>query len=101
MLSEVDCGSPPALPHTHMLWNKSSRMGTEVIYQCVYGYHNAGGGNMSTCTAAGRWERPPILCQGTVAAFICIFDTFAFLLSGLNKVELRACYMVLGASSYL
>ncbi|XP_071338122.1 sushi domain-containing protein 1 isoform X2 [Trachinotus anak] len=60
---EVDCGSPPALPHSHMLWNKSSRMGTEVVYQCNSGFHNVGKGNVSICTAAGQWEEPPVLCQ--------------------------------------
>ncbi|XP_069557700.1 sushi domain-containing protein 1 isoform X1 [Brachyistius frenatus] len=60
---EVDCGSPPALPHSHMLWNKSSRMDAEVVYECNSGYHNVGKGNGSVCTAAGRWERPSVLCQ--------------------------------------
>ncbi|XP_040012054.1 sushi domain-containing protein 1 isoform X4 [Xiphias gladius] len=60
---EVDCGSPPALPHSHMLWNKSSRMGTEVVYQCNPGYRNVGKGNVSICTPAGQWEAPPVLCQ--------------------------------------
>ncbi|XP_075960998.1 sushi domain-containing protein 1 isoform X7 [Anarhichas minor] len=60
---EVDCGSPPALPHSHMLWNKSSRMGTEAVYQCNSGYHNVGKGNVSICTSAGQWERPSMLCQ--------------------------------------
>lgn len=65
-LSEVDCGFPPAFNHAHMLWNKSSRMGSEVLYQCNSGYHNVGMGNVSTCTAAGRWETPSLLCEGTV-----------------------------------
>ncbi|XP_068576862.1 sushi domain-containing protein 1 isoform X4 [Cebidichthys violaceus] len=60
---EVDCGPPPALPHSHLLWNKSSRMGTEVAYQCNSGYQNVGKGNVSICTSAGQWERPSMLCQ--------------------------------------
>ncbi|XP_056231860.1 sushi domain-containing protein 1 isoform X2 [Seriola aureovittata] len=63
---EVDCGSPPALPHSHMLWNKSSRIGTEVVYHCNSGYHNVGKGNVSICTSAGQWEEPPVLCQETL-----------------------------------
>uniref|UniRef100_A0A3Q3XBI7 Uncharacterized protein n=1 Tax=Mola mola TaxID=94237 RepID=A0A3Q3XBI7_MOLML len=59
----VDCGAPPALPHTHMLWNESSRMGAEVLYRCMSGYHNVGKGNVSVCTAAGQWENPSMLCQ--------------------------------------
>lgn len=65
-LSDVDCGPPSALPHSHMLWNNSTRMGTEVHYECYSGYHNVGKGNVSVCTADGVWERPSVLCQGTV-----------------------------------
>lgn len=97
-LSEVGCGAPPALPHTHMLWNQSSRIGTEVLYQCVSGYHNVGGGNVSTCTAAGQWETPPMLCQGTVRAFIYTSDALS--LPALNKAEIQACHLVLGACYY-
>lgn len=75
-LSEVDCGSPPALPHSHMLWNKSSRMGTEVLYQCNSGYHNVGKGKASICTAAGQWERPSVLCQGIVTVLSDQFRGF-------------------------
>ncbi|XP_056274299.1 sushi domain-containing protein 1 isoform X8 [Pseudoliparis swirei] len=63
---EDDCGSPPALPHSHVLWNKSSRVGTNVVYQCNSGYHNVGTGNVSICTSTGQWERPPMLCQEAV-----------------------------------
>ncbi|XP_047448823.1 sushi domain-containing protein 1 isoform X1 [Mugil cephalus] len=60
---EVDCGSPPVLAHSHVLWNKSTRMGTEVIYQCIHGYHNVGKGNVSVCTASGHWDTSSVLCQ--------------------------------------
>uniref|UniRef100_A0A669D9Q5 Sushi domain containing 1 n=1 Tax=Oreochromis niloticus TaxID=8128 RepID=A0A669D9Q5_ORENI len=60
---EVDCGSPPAVPHSRLLWNKSTRMGTEVVYQCNSGYHNVGKGNVSICTAAGQWAGPSVLCR--------------------------------------
>ncbi|XP_053277415.1 sushi domain-containing protein 1 isoform X3 [Pleuronectes platessa] len=63
---EVDCGSPAARPHSQMLWNKSSRVGSEVVYQCNSGYHNVGKGNVSSCTTAGQWEEPPVLCQETL-----------------------------------
>ncbi|XP_063345956.1 sushi, von Willebrand factor type A, EGF and pentraxin domain-containing protein 1-like isoform X1 [Pelmatolapia mariae] len=62
-LPEVDCGSPPAVPHSRLLWNKSTRMGTEVVYQCNSGYHNVGKGNVSICTAAGQWAGPSVLCR--------------------------------------
>ncbi|XP_078141322.1 sushi domain-containing protein 1 isoform X2 [Centroberyx gerrardi] len=60
---EVDCGSPPALPHSHTLWSKTSRMGSEVLYQCNSGYHNVGQGNVSICAPSGQWEEAAVLCQ--------------------------------------
>ncbi|XP_051277738.1 sushi domain-containing protein 1 isoform X8 [Dicentrarchus labrax] len=72
---EVDCGSPPALPHSHMLWNKSSRIGTEVLYQCNSGYHNVGKGNVSICTASGQWEKPSVLCQETLCGHPPIIES--------------------------
>ncbi|XP_037338631.2 sushi domain-containing protein 1 isoform X7 [Pungitius pungitius] len=60
---EVDCGAPPSLPHSHPMWGHGSRMGTEVVYQCNSGFHNVGTGDVSTCTSAGQWEGPSMLCQ--------------------------------------
>ncbi|XP_061763010.1 sushi domain-containing protein 1 isoform X1 [Nerophis ophidion] len=59
----VHCGPPPPFPHSHMLWNTSWRMGSTVLYQCNSGYFHTGDGNVSTCTAAGRWEGAPVICQ--------------------------------------
>lgn len=74
--SEVDCGPPPHLPHTHMLWNKSSRMGAEVFYQCNYGYHSVGEGNVSACAATGQWEKPGVVCEGKVKITFRIISAF-------------------------
>ncbi|XP_042176376.1 sushi domain-containing protein 1 isoform X6 [Oncorhynchus tshawytscha] len=59
---EVDCGLPPALPHSVMLWDKSTRIGSEVVYQCNSGYYNVGEGNVSICTANGQWDKSALLC---------------------------------------
>ena len=63
-LPEVDCGAPPGLPHSVMLWDNRSSMGAEVVYQCSSGYHNVGQGNVSVCTASGQWNKTTFLCQG-------------------------------------
>ncbi|XP_042344374.1 sushi domain-containing protein 1 isoform X2 [Plectropomus leopardus] len=60
---EVDCGPPPALPNSSMLWNKLSSLGTKVLYLCNSGFDNVGKGNISICNAAGQWEIPSVLCQ--------------------------------------
>ncbi|XP_071012301.1 sushi domain-containing protein 1-like isoform X3 [Oncorhynchus clarkii lewisi] len=59
---EVDCSSPPALPHSVMLWDQSTRIGSEVVYQCNSGYYNVGEGNVSVCTANGQWDQTSFLC---------------------------------------
>uniref|UniRef100_A0A665WS76 Sushi domain containing 1 n=1 Tax=Echeneis naucrates TaxID=173247 RepID=A0A665WS76_ECHNA len=86
---EVDCGPPPAPPHSHMLWNKSSRIGTEVLYQCQSGFHNVGEGNVSICTAAGVWEEPLVLCnallQNTVHAVVGLAFSFCCLRPNSNQ----------------
>ncbi|XP_055775077.1 sushi domain-containing protein 1 isoform X1 [Salvelinus fontinalis] len=60
---EVDCGLPPALPHSVMLWNQSTRIGSEVVYQCNSGYYNVGEGNVSVCTANGKWDQTSFICK--------------------------------------
>ncbi|XP_038857754.1 sushi domain-containing protein 1 isoform X6 [Salvelinus namaycush] len=60
---EVDCGLPPALPHSVMLWNQSTRIGSEVVYQCNSGYYNVGEGNVSVCTAKGQWDQTSFICK--------------------------------------
>ncbi|XP_055775081.1 sushi domain-containing protein 1 isoform X2 [Salvelinus fontinalis] len=60
---EVDCSSPPALPNSVMLWNQSTRIGSEVVYQCNSGYYNVGKGNVSVCTANGKWDQTSFICK--------------------------------------
>ncbi|CAL8247882.1 unnamed protein product [Merluccius merluccius] len=60
---EVDCGSPPTPPHSHMVrWDKMSRLGSAVLYHCNSGYQNVGRDTVSVCTASGQWE-VSMLCE--------------------------------------
>lgn len=47
-----------------MLWDNISTVGSQIVYQCNSGYHNAGEGNMSVCNASGEWDGASPLCQG-------------------------------------
>lgn len=66
ILVEVDCGVPPPIPHSVMLWDNVSTVGSQVVYQCKSGYRNVGEGNASVCTASGEWDVASLLCQGAV-----------------------------------
>ncbi|KAM8885992.1 sushi domain-containing protein 1 isoform 2-T2 [Spinachia spinachia] len=72
---EVRCGTPPSLPHAHAAWSQSSRLGTEVVYECNSRFRNVGTGNVSVCTSAGRWEGPSMLCQVIVCGSPPVIDT--------------------------
>lgn len=61
---EVDCGMPPPILHSVTLWDKVSTVGSRVFYQCKSGYRNVGWGNVSVCTASGKWDEASLLCQG-------------------------------------
>ncbi|XP_034152115.1 sushi, von Willebrand factor type A, EGF and pentraxin domain-containing protein 1 isoform X5 [Esox lucius] len=63
LCEEVDCGSPPALPHSVMFWDQRTNMGSEVFYQCNFGYKNVGEGNVSHCNADGQWDKSALLCE--------------------------------------
>ncbi|KAJ8285464.1 hypothetical protein GJAV_G00027100 [Gymnothorax javanicus] len=60
---EIDCGEPPALPHSVMTWNKHSTVGTKAHYKCSPGFHNTGNGTISVCNASGQWEKASIQCK--------------------------------------
>ncbi|XP_036381822.1 sushi domain-containing protein 1 isoform X5 [Megalops cyprinoides] len=60
---EIDCGEPPALPHSVMMWNKSTTVGSVVYYECEDGFHAVGGWSVSVCMEHGYWDNATLLCQ--------------------------------------
>lgn len=69
---EVRCGAPPPIPHSVILWDEISTVGSQVVYQCESGYHNIGEGNVSVCAASGKWDEASLLCQGDDAIYLDI-----------------------------
>lgn len=61
---EIDCGEPLPIPHTVMLWDKTSTLGSYVAYKCDHGYVSIGKGNESVCTSSGKWDATSLSCQG-------------------------------------
>ncbi|XP_069094820.1 sushi domain-containing protein 1 isoform X2 [Pleurodeles waltl] len=91
---EIDCGAPPVIPHTKMIWNKTTNLGSVVDYKCLDGFHSVRNSSRSRCTAHRSWEnitfsclaidcgRPPLIPHaqliwdnssgaGSVAMYVC------------------------------
>ncbi|XP_077571944.1 sushi domain-containing protein 1-like isoform X2 [Stigmatopora nigra] len=60
---EITCGPPQILPYTNLLWNNSTKPGSVVLYECMDGFYQDGGDNISTCLTSGEWENVSLNCQ--------------------------------------
>uniref|UniRef100_A0A8C8MNZ4 Sushi domain containing 1 n=1 Tax=Oncorhynchus tshawytscha TaxID=74940 RepID=A0A8C8MNZ4_ONCTS len=58
LCKEVDCGLPPALPHSVI-----TNPGSTVLFYCKEGFHREGGGNISYCTENGFWTKATLSCK--------------------------------------
>lgn len=87
---EIQCGSPPALPHSVLFWNGVSKIGSVALYTCVTGYHSLDTGNVSVCKTDGRWSNPDYSCKGTENFFhqkILIDTIYSFILCMSTRVS--------------
>ncbi len=84
---EVDCGVPVSLPHSVVLWNNSSSLGSVALYVCEAGYRTVGEGNVSLCNSDAKWSKVNMRCEGTdnilsSFTYLCviqnIYDFFSF-----------------------
>uniref|UniRef100_A0A3B3ZL94 Sushi domain containing 1 n=1 Tax=Periophthalmus magnuspinnatus TaxID=409849 RepID=A0A3B3ZL94_9GOBI len=60
---EVDCGLPPVRLYSQMVWDSRSKLGSEVLYRCDFGYRNVERRSVFYCNATGQWDVPPVFCQ--------------------------------------
>ncbi|XP_004372408.2 sushi domain-containing protein 1 isoform X3 [Trichechus manatus latirostris] len=61
--TEIDCGTPPEVPHGYIIGNYTSTLGSQVHYVCKEGFFSGPEDTVSTCTALGTWESPELYCQ--------------------------------------
>lgn len=66
LCAEIGCGPPLFLPHTKLVWDGSSRLGSAALYECMDGFYQESGTNISTCLQSGEWREVSLKCQGTV-----------------------------------
>uniref|UniRef100_A0A8C8ZAQ1 Sushi domain containing 1 n=1 Tax=Prolemur simus TaxID=1328070 RepID=A0A8C8ZAQ1_PROSS len=59
---EIDCGSPPEVPHATLVGSHSSRLGSVAHYVCQEGFESAGGKITSVCTEKGTWRESTLAC---------------------------------------
>lgn len=77
LCAEITCGPPLNLPHTNLIWDRTSRPGSVVLYECVDGFYQESGNNISTCLLSGEWGEVSVKCKGTVIMSFhgCIYST--------------------------
>ncbi|XP_073717277.1 sushi domain-containing protein 1 isoform X5 [Misgurnus anguillicaudatus] len=63
LCKEVDCGSPPSLRHSVVMWNNNSSLGSVAFYRCEAGYHGVGEGNVSFCNSNAKWSKVYMRCE--------------------------------------
>ncbi|XP_077201418.1 sushi domain-containing protein 1 isoform X1 [Paroedura picta] len=58
-----DCGHPPLIPDSKMNWDKTSRLGSVVEYECNKGFYATSPKTRSHCTHSGSWEILDLRCK--------------------------------------
>ncbi|XP_017161976.1 sushi domain-containing protein 1 isoform X3 [Poecilia reticulata] len=60
---EVNCGPPTCLPNTNLLWDGSSTPGSVARCECVDGFYQESGNDLSTCSLSGVWGEVSVKCK--------------------------------------
>ncbi|XP_059405509.1 sushi domain-containing protein 1 isoform X3 [Carassius carassius] len=63
LCEEVNCGVPPPLPLSVMIWTGDTKVGSSMSYKCIEGFHNVREEDTSVCDSEGNWSHPDFLCQ--------------------------------------
>ncbi|GAA6098937.1 sushi domain-containing protein 1 isoform X10 [Tachysurus ichikawai] len=60
---EVNCSEPRPLPHTLLVWNGSSALGSVAQYECETGYRSVTAESVSVCGSDNRWSDVQLHCE--------------------------------------
>ncbi|XP_029961294.1 sushi domain-containing protein 1 isoform X3 [Salarias fasciatus] len=66
---EISCGPPVTLPNTNLRWDGSSSPGSAAQYECVDGFYQERGTNISTCSLSGEWGEVSVQCKAECGPF--------------------------------
>ena len=70
LYAEISCGPPLNFPNTNLLWDRRSTPGSAAMYECVDGFYQESGNNISTCSLSGQWGEVSVKCKGRVIVYI-------------------------------
>lgn len=93
LCAEVSCGPPLTLPHTNLGWDGTSRPGSVVLYECVEGFYQMSGNNISTCLLSGQWGKVSVKCKGTVIIYICASVRLHYCFHVIDIIQLMLCFI--------
>ncbi|XP_053530476.1 sushi domain-containing protein 1 isoform X8 [Ictalurus punctatus] len=60
---EVNCSEPQPLPHTLLVWNGSSSLGSVALYECEAGYRRVSTARVSVCGSDSQWSPVQLHCE--------------------------------------
>ncbi|XP_027024003.2 sushi domain-containing protein 1 isoform X7 [Tachysurus fulvidraco] len=60
---EVNCSEPRPVPHTLLVWNGSSALGSVARYECETGYRSVTEESVSVCGSDNRWSDVKLHCE--------------------------------------
>ncbi|KAK3538707.1 hypothetical protein QTP86_014152, partial [Hemibagrus guttatus] len=63
LCQEVNCSEPHPLPHTLLVWNGSSALGSVARYECEAGYRSVSAESVSVCGSDNRWSDVHMHCE--------------------------------------
>ncbi|MCI4392344.1 hypothetical protein PGIGA_G00145010 [Pangasianodon gigas] len=63
LCQEVNCSEPRPLPHTQLVWNGSSTLGSVALYECEAGYRSVSTESVSVCGSDSQWSAVQLHCE--------------------------------------
>ncbi|KAF4074768.1 hypothetical protein AMELA_G00243180 [Ameiurus melas] len=63
LCQEVNCNEPHPLPHTLLVWNGSSSLGSVALYECEAGYRSISTARVSVCGSDSQWSPVQVHCE--------------------------------------
>uniref|UniRef100_A0A3Q1CZM0 Sushi domain containing 1 n=1 Tax=Amphiprion ocellaris TaxID=80972 RepID=A0A3Q1CZM0_AMPOC len=99
LCQEISCGPPLTLPHTNLLWDRSSTPGSVVMYECMDGFYQESGNNISSCSLSGEWGKVSVKCKGRGTVYVQYICTSIYSAVGAS-LYLSICMMFIHHSNY-